>query len=780
PAVMVLDRTEFLQTDIHELYARVTEKFGRHFVIRPAKQGSSIGVRILRQDDELEDFEAAVNAAFFRELLPLQEWRDRSAYDRQEYVRMLVDLRDGLGLPLDIQLSPERRLTIYEPEHLLEILEEAAADENGPALVTLEAAHTESTVIVEEFIAGREFSCIVLRTEDGGARALPPTEIVKGGEVFDYRAKYLPGLSRKLTPIDLPTERIEAIRRECERLFTELEFEVYARIDGFHTAENQIFLNDPNTTSGMLPSSFFFHQAAEIGLNPSQFLTYILRISLQERAANDTTQEAASSLLSRLEQDLLVRRDTADRLQRIAVILGGDSFERHISVESGRNVYEKLSSSLDFAAFPVFLTRAGGDYVLYQLPINLLLKDNADDIREKVLRFKEHPILDTIRREFAAVTTKYASPGVIFLPRLLSYSDLAREADGVFIALHGRPGEDGQLQVQLEAHRLPYNGSGVRSSSVTIDKYRTGEVLREAGYPTTRQLLLSAEDFRHGEDAFYERVEATMPYPLIAKPVDDGCSSAVQLIKGRNELRAYVRLLFRVTGLDEARARRELRLRMQDEFPHKNAILFEERITAAGADHFLEITGGLLTHPDGEEIRYQMFEPSETLAAGEILSLEEKFLAGEGRNLTPARLAGGGLSYAQVAERVKADLEGMARALDVEGYCRIDAFVRVYGDGRVETIPIEVNSLPGMTPATAIFHQAALAGYSPHDFIAAILRYGFAREKRRAAALPTGETVAATATAPLVVPTTLGPQITEPTSFAPAEEVRPATKHYEP
>ena len=44
-------------------------------------------------------------------------------------------------------------------------------------------------------------------------------------------------------------------------------------IDGFYTEGRDIYLNDPNTTSGMLPSSFFFHQAAEIGLNPSQFIT---------------------------------------------------------------------------------------------------------------------------------------------------------------------------------------------------------------------------------------------------------------------------------------------------------------------------------------------------------------------------------------------------------------------------------------------------------------------------------------------------------------------------
>src|SRR5690606_40758738 len=60
-------------------------------------------------------------------------------------------------------------------------------------------------------------------------------------------------------------------------------FNVYARIDGFHGKDGKIFLNDPNTTSGMMPSSFFFHQAAEIGLRPSAFLSYLIETSLEER-----------------------------------------------------------------------------------------------------------------------------------------------------------------------------------------------------------------------------------------------------------------------------------------------------------------------------------------------------------------------------------------------------------------------------------------------------------------------------------------------------------------
>ena len=65
-----------------------------------------------------------------------------------------------------------------------------------------------------------------------------------------------------------------------------------------------------------------------------------------------------------------------------------------------------------------------------------------------------------------------------------------------------------------------------------------------------------------------------------------------------------------------------------------------------------------------------------------------------------------------------------ARILNVEGYCRIDAFVRVFENGRVETFIIEINSLPGMTPATCIFHQAAIDHLTPYAFIDSILEYG--------------------------------------------------------
>ncbi|MEL6969414.1 MAG: PASTA domain-containing protein [Bacteroidota bacterium] len=728
PEVQKLTRSEWLTADVYQLYAQASQTIGFPLVIRPANQGSSIGVSIIEEKAGLEGFEMAVNRAFFRELIPLEEWHDRSDYDRVEYVKVLADIRDGLGFPLEAKLGSTTQ-TIYHPEDLLHFLNTQTAEaEHLSQLFVLEAEQTEATVILESFISGKEFSCIVLRTEDGSVTALPPTEIIKGGEVFDYRSKYMPGLSRKETPIDLPTEAVEAIRRECEHLFNKLGFQVYARIDGFYTPESTIYLNDPNTTSGMLPSSFFFHQAAEIGLNPSQFLSLIIRISLQERLADQPEQEQWRQLLQQLDQNISALQASENQKKRIAVILGGYSFERHISVESGRNIFEKLASSIEFEPVPVFLTGSDRKHQLYQLPINLLLKDNADDIKDKILSWKKHPLLEQIRKEFSALTNKYASANVVFAPEQLTYDSLAQKVDGVFIALHGRPGEDGQIQMELEARQLPYNGSGIKSSSITIDKYRTLRLLSKHNLPVANQLLLPKEDYEVNSTRFCERVEKTFGYPLVAKPVDDGCSSAVKVIRDRQQLEAYTQLIFQLNPEQENEQRRQLKLKAKEEFSHKTEILFEQLVEKDAGIHFLEITGGMLTHrEDNGKIRYEIFEPSETLASGEVLSLEEKFLAGEGQNLTPARLAVANFSYQQVLEQVQRTLERVARLLDVEGYCRIDAFVRILEDGKVETQVIEVNSLPGMTPATAIFHQAALAGYKPAAFIKKILEYGFGK-----------------------------------------------------
>jgi D-alanine-D-alanine ligase len=500
---------------------------------------------------------------------------------------------------------------------------------------------------------------------------------------------------------------------------------VYARIDGFIKADGTVFLNDPNTTSGMMPSSFFFHQAAEIGLNPSQFLTFIIRTSLAKRLLQSKGNVNYKNLLQKLDETIHEDKNALSNKIRVAVILGGYSSERHISVESGRNVFEKLSSSEKYIPFPVFLTGDSVQHQLYHIPINLMLKDNADDIKEKVENFKVHPVIKSIQQECSEITHKYASANHTSVPEKLDYTLLKQKADEVFIALHGRPGEDGAIQEKLDSIGLPYNGSNRESSSITIDKYRTNEILRSNGFLIAEHILITKKEWETEKSKFLNILEGKIKYPFIAKPVDDGCSSAVKKIKTPAEFEAFCTLMFRETEDFDTEAANTLHIKPKEEFPQKQVILVEELISKKDATHFLEITGGMLTRYNSKgELEYEVFEASEALADGEILSLEEKFLAGQGQNITPARYAKNQGDRQKVSEQVKAALGGAAKALGVSGYCRIDAFVRVYADCRAEIIFIEVNSLPGMTPATCIFHQAAINNYKPYEFIDKILDFG--------------------------------------------------------
>ncbi|MFM8431440.1 MAG: D-alanine--D-alanine ligase, partial [Bacteroidota bacterium] len=719
PSYLTLKRSEWKSASIREaIPSKVIDEVGYPCVVKAANQGSSIGITILTIDDP-NALTKAIDKAFFVETVHEKDWKSKSADGRTRYIKSLCDIREGTGLPVWLSSSIHTGW-VFHPEQLLQSLD--AAFDAGDESVRLESMDGDSEVLVEGFIDGKEFSCIVIRKEDGTPVALPPTEIRKGKELFDYRSKYLPGLSRKITPIQLPSEHIDSIRQSCERLFLSLKFNVYARIDGFINNEGNVFLNDPNTTSGMMPSSFFFHQAAEIGLNPSQFLTYIIRTSVQERITDMKDFVRLPEMLSNLDTGIRGLRKAEKSKIRVAVIMGGYSSERHISVESGRNIFEKLASSDKYLPVPIFLTGSGDDHILYQLPVNLMLKDNADDIREKCEHYDRHPVIGEIMNLCNEVTEKYSAGNNVLEPRRISYDTLSREVDAVFIGLHGRPGEDGEVQKKLEAVGLPYNGSGTASSRTTINKYETNEVLLKNGFSVARHQLAEKSDWIKNQDRFLDDICSVFKFPFIAKPVDDGCSSAVKKIKTRAELEAFCALIFRDhDGLDE-KWTSVLGLKAKEEFPIKSQILLEDLVTKGDAVHFLEITGGLLTHllEDGTR-EYQIFEASEALSEGDVLSLEEKFLAGEGQNITPARYAKNKQERDRISEIVKVQLGKAAKLLDIEGYARIDAFVRIFADGKVEVIFIEVNSLPGMTPATCIFHQTAIAGYKPYDFIDRIL-----------------------------------------------------------
>jgi D-alanine-D-alanine ligase len=746
-----------------QLTAQIADSIGFPCVLKHPTQGSSIGVQIIRKPEELAEKWAKV---CFRKTIVASELADLPPEALAAHAQQWADLRTEVGLPA-WATSPQmtQPAWVQGPDDLLELL--MLLQSGQLQSVTLQALDFPSQILVEEFLSGTEFSAIVVEDETGQAVALPPTEIVKQESLFDYRDKYLPGRVNKRTPILLDTEALLSLCAEAQRMKDALQFDVYARLDGILGTDGRVYFNDPNTTSGMLPSSFFFHQAAEIGLNPTAFLTYIIHTSLRARAKQPATRSHTLRLLQTWDSLGTLSQHKSGKAKgkpklppqqkpRIGVVLGGYSTERHISVESGRNIYEKLSSAGEYQVLPLFLLhndrldRAGlgpqtdpdAPYSLWELPIALLLKDNADDIAQKIvdslLKPEPHPGLMQLRQRAEAITDRY-SHKLLDAPRPLRFASLRQHLDFAFIALHGRPGEDGDLQQHLERAGIPYNGSDVTSSQLTINKYETNCRLRENGFRVPAHYLVQQQAWKDDKAEVLDRIEGLLAYPIIAKPADEGCSSAVKRLRDRADLLAYAQLCFRTEELPTGPAAERLHVLPNDPFPPKAYFLVEELVSPQSGWHQIEVTVGLLTKLDAAGKRhYEVFEPSETLAQGGILTLEEKFLAGEGQNITPAQYLDAAHAPKSadvpqlnrlISQRVREEIRRAAEVLDIEGYARIDAFVRFTAEPRIEVIFIEVNSLPGMTPATCIFHQAALAGYTPLDFIKRIIAYGLMRHK---------------------------------------------------
>lgn len=726
PKFALVSRDEWSKSETkREIFERVEREIGFPCVVKAPHQGSSIGVSIVDKADT-QLLQTALMKSFFLLSLTKEEWKSKTENQRLQWINDQLDVRTGVGMPVSVyQGDLDSPVTqFFQPTDLLEYL-----NGNDWNKLILEPFDAEDFVLIEEFIEGKEFSCIVIEDLNGKPIALPPTEIVKYTNLFDYRSKYLPGISRKITPIGVPQQQLKDIKSSCERMYQTFGFQVYARLDGFIRPNGQVILNDPNTTSGMLPSSFFFHQSAEIGLNPSQFLTYILFSSLRCRMSNGKGRAQNAQLLTHLRKLIEASQNANRKKVRVGVVMGGYSTERHISMESGRNIYEKLASSDRYVPIPFFLTGSDEKYSIYRIPVKLMLKDNADDVKKAVEKPQPiHPFVTQIINEAEEITNRFAS-GALFDSELVDISQMGQLVDEVFIALHGRPGEDGSLQEKLEEMGIPYNGSGVESSRKTINKFETNALLRSAGILVADHTMVYKSDWQQDKSHLFTEIESRFSYPFIAKPADDGCSSAVKKIKSREELAAFCELMFRIEEAKPEKPSQVLNLKANEEFPQKSGFLIETLIAANGASHFLEITGGMLTKTDNNGTRtYLIFEPSETLASGEVLSLEEKFLAGEGQNITPARFSSNVSEQFRISTEVRETLEKTARILNVEGYCRIDAFVRIFEDGKVETLVIEINSLPGMTPATCIFHQAAIANLRPFDFIDGILDYGKNRQ----------------------------------------------------
>lgn len=497
-------------------------------------------------------------------------------------------------------------------------------------------------VMIEEKLVGMEFNCIVITDNVSGKFvALPPTEIMlrEGQDIFDYHHKYMPGAANKRTPPRCSDVNLQKIKQVCVDAMMALEFINCGRFDGFLTTSGDVVLLDSNTITGMSPSSFLFRQAAEVGMGHAQIINHLIKTELKQYFMENKTNNHGST-----------------NRTRVAVLFGGPSNEKEISLESGRNVCYKLSPE-KYEVLPFFVD---SDMKLYHIPHTLLVSTSTQELNARVL-----PAMNVL------------------------WSDLPKKVDFVFNALHGGPGENGVVQGTLEMLGLPYNGPSVFTSALCMDKYKTGKFLQAKNFDVPRSLLFSKQDYMQGNFESLFAFLKSINFSCVVKPHDDGCSVLVSVPTNEQELRGVLAEIFEV----------------------KEFALIEERIVG------MELTVGVVGNASPRALM-----PSEAIAQRGILSIEEKFLPGAGENQTPARLAGEDILLVQQTVR------DAYVAVGAVGYSRIDCFFQdetVSPTGQKRVVILEINTLPGLTPATCLFHQAAEENVRPMQLLDEIIQLGF-------------------------------------------------------
>ena len=139
------------------------------------------------------------------------------------------------------------------------------------------AFQQEDSILVEEFIKGRELSCGVL---DG--KALPVIEIIPKEGFYDYKNKYQAGAALEVTPAPISPVATEKVLRLAERVFRALHLSVYARMDFLLTEEEEAYCLEANTLPGMTPTSLLPQEAAVLGIDYIHLCEKIIDLSLEK------------------------------------------------------------------------------------------------------------------------------------------------------------------------------------------------------------------------------------------------------------------------------------------------------------------------------------------------------------------------------------------------------------------------------------------------------------------------------------------------------------------
>ncbi len=576
--------------------------------------------------------------------------------------------------------------------------------------------------MIEPFCKGREFTVIILQNGNNEPVALIPTEIeLKDGELFTYRSKYLPSRSiENHCPPRFSDEVVELIRRSVERLFKLFDMRDFCRVDGRISDDKQLYFTDINPISGMEQNSYLFIQGSRVGLSHSEMLRYVVSHAARRYGIDCSVKILANHPGSK----------------KVRVLFGGETAERQVSLMSGTNVWLKLSYAENYLPSPYLLAP---NHDVWELPYSFSLDHTVEEIHKHCT--ESETVFLRLKVIVPPILEQLGLPSLVInaltKPRRMSFDQFCKEATAenafVFIALHGGEGEDGRVQAILNRYMLAYNGSDEKASKLCMDKYMTGKVISNLHDP----LLISAPKFlipaRHAENPekiWNDAIQALKTSDILIKPQADGCSAGVVRVRSAKDLELYLEAIDQ--GKTSLTANTLACQPTVIELPEKieNAILepfiVTDDICVSGLElvyklktGWIELTVGVLE----DEGIYHALSPSITIAQSNVLSLEEKFQGGTGVNLTPP--PDSIISMKQI-DLIKAKIEKAAKALDIQGYARIDIFFNTKSN---QTMLIEANTLPGLTPSTVIYHQALaeLPPIYPQAFLSKLVDLGVKR-----------------------------------------------------
>jgi D-alanine-D-alanine ligase len=248
-------------------------------------------------------------------------------------------------------------------------------------------------------------------------------------------------------------------------------------------------------------------------------------------------------------------------------------------------------------------------------------------------------------------------------------TDLARIAadaariDAAFLLLHGVNGEDGTIQGFLDLLGIPYQGAGVLGSALAMDKNLAKTLYKLHGLPVAPWVMAEPGDL---EDT--GRIVAEVGLPCVVKPVRQGSSIGMSIVRTVEQLPAALRLALR----------------------HDSEVMVEAYIKGR------ELTVGVIGNDQVEALPLIEIIPD---ARYEFFDYEAKYQPGASKEICPAPVDD------QVRQKAQAYAVAAHRSLQLRGYSRTDMILS--GD---ELYLLETNTIPGMTPTSLLPQAAAEAG----------------------------------------------------------------------